>query len=179
MAQIYLVTGAPASGKSTAGHALAARFPKSIHINVDILREMVVSGLELPSPEWPLELAEQLRLARESATHIALTYNKAGFTVVIDDFWDPNSQLIEYTDLFSALQVRKVVLYPTEEQALERNSKRFEPGETRDYLYGGIRHSYNHLNKVIHELIENGWIVLNTTNDSVEETVSKILESSA
>ena len=179
MAQIYLVTGAPATGKSTAGHALAARFPKSIHIHVDGLREMVVSGLELPRPEWPQELAEQLRLARESAAHMALTYNKAGFTVVIDDFWDPYSQLIEYTELFSATQVRKVVLYPTEERALERNGKRFEPGETRDYLDGGITHCYNHLNKVINKLIENGWIVLNTTNDSVEETVSKILESSA
>ncbi|HRL14538.1 MAG TPA: hypothetical protein PKX07_21830, partial [Aggregatilineales bacterium] len=90
MNPIYVVVGPPAVGKSTTSRALAARFPKSIHIPVDDLRNMVVSGLMLPGAVWSDGLAQQITLARTSAASMALAYHTAGFAVVIDDFWDPN-----------------------------------------------------------------------------------------
>ena len=46
---VFVIVGPPAVGKSTTSKALAARFPKSLHIPVDDVRTMVVSGLVLPS----------------------------------------------------------------------------------------------------------------------------------
>ena len=86
MNTIYLIIGPPAVGKSTTSRALAGRFPRSIHIPVDDLRNMVVNGLALPAAEWGDELSRQVALARNAVIAMALAYRQAGFTVVIDDF---------------------------------------------------------------------------------------------
>ena len=64
MPPIFLIVGAPATGKSTASRALAARFPKSVAIGVDDLRNMVIGGVVHPSAAWSDELVAQLQLAR-------------------------------------------------------------------------------------------------------------------
>lgn len=83
MNPMFLLVGPPAVGKSTTSRALAARFPKSLHIPVDDLRNMVVSGIALPGADWSDDLAQQVTLARTSVVHMALTYHNAGFVVVI------------------------------------------------------------------------------------------------
>lgn len=176
MSQIFLVVGAPAVGKSTTAHALAARFEKSIHIPVDDLRDMVVSGLALPG-EWNARLVEQLRLARESAVHTALAYREAGFVVAIDDFWDPNSRLEEYSALQQEPEVYKILLYPSQQVAQERNLKRSGPSEINAYIAGGIREVYAHLPADAAFLQRRGWVVVDTTDKSVEETVDEILSA--
>ena len=86
-------------GKSTTARALADTLDSSIHIDVDEFRHMVRGGLVLPGMgEWPDELRRQVRLARATAIEMARRYATAGFTVVIDDFWDPDD-LAEYADL--------------------------------------------------------------------------------
>ncbi|MFZ5855821.1 MAG: AAA family ATPase, partial [Chloroflexota bacterium] len=92
MTPIFFLAGAPAVGKSTAARALAAKFPKSMHISVDTLRDMVISGAIHPSGNWSPGLVEQLSLARASAMQMAISYNQAGFVVIIDDFWDPHGR---------------------------------------------------------------------------------------
>jgi predicted kinase len=107
MPPIFLIVGAPATGKSTASRALAAKYPKSIAICVDDLRAMVVSGMVNPSQSWGSALTEQLQLARKCVTEMAKRYHAAGFAVVIDDFYDPYTQLSEYSDLFGMDEVRR------------------------------------------------------------------------
>lgn len=176
MVQIFLLVGAPAVGKSSTAKSLAARFPKSIHIPVDDLRMMVVSGLVQPG-QWETNLIEQLRLARESAIQMALTYNAADFYVVIDDFWDPHSQLNEYDALFKKSNVHKIVLYPSQLSAEERNLKRSASSEISEYLLGGIREVYFYLQTQAVNLERTGWLLLDTTDISIEETVDLILKS--
>ncbi len=50
MGKIIFITGVPASGKSTIAGLIAKTFPKSVHLQVDKLREMMVNGIELPLP---------------------------------------------------------------------------------------------------------------------------------
>jgi hypothetical protein len=50
---------------------------------------MVVAGRAEPEPNWPSQLVDQVRMARQSALNIAARYRGSGFTVVIDDFLDP------------------------------------------------------------------------------------------
>ena len=174
MERVFFIAGAPAVGKSTTAHALAARFRRSVHIPVDDVRNMVVSGLVQPG-EWGADLVEQLRLAREAASQMARAYREAGFVVVVDDFWDPNSRLLEYRSLFREPDVHKVLLFPSRGVAEERNLKRAGPGETSEYLAGGIRAVYEHLAAEAAELERGGWMVVDTTDRSVEETVAHIL----
>ena len=175
MTPIFLLAGGPSVGKSTTAAALAAQFPRSIHIPVDVLRDMVVTGCALPGADWSQDLVEQLVLARDCAVNMALAYHKAGFAVVIDDFWDPNSGLAEYAALFSQPQVRKILLYPCRDAARARNRQRSGPGGAADYIDDGIRLVYEHLDAVVDDLAAQGWWVLNTTELGVEDVVSSVL----
>lgn len=175
MSHIFLVVGAPAVGKSTTAHALAAQFEKSVHIPVDDLREMVVSGLVRPSGDWTQGLVEQLALARASATQTAIAYRRSGFVVVIDDFWDPNSQLREYGPLFHEPNVHKILLFPSQQVAEARNLKRTGLVGGSKYIADGIRTVYASLNAEIASLEDQGWIIADTSEKSIEETVKYIL----
>lgn len=176
MTPIFLVVGSPAVGKSTTAAALARRFAKSIHIPVDALRDMVAAGQVLPGPQWDDELIEQLAASRASAVFMALTYRRAGFAVVIDDFWDPNSGLAEYAELFSQPQMHRVLLYPQQSAARARNRQRAGSGGAAEYIDDGIGLVYAHLDTVVASLQADGWLVLDTTEMGVEDAVSSILE---
>jgi len=168
---IFFLAGAPAVGKSTTAHALAAHFQKSIHIPVDDIRSMVVSGVEHPGVAWGRGLIEQLAVARECVTQMALSYRSAGFTVAIDDFWDPNSMLREYQRLFQSPDVHRILLYPSRQAAEVRNQKR----DGSAYITDGIRTVYENLQAEIPTLEHEGWRIVDTTDMDIEATVSDIL----
>jgi predicted kinase len=172
---IFLIVGAPAVGKSTTAHALAAQYPKSIHIPVDNLRDLVVAGRAYPGNTWSPELVEQLKLARESTAQMAISYSNAGFAVTIDDFWDSNSRLLEYQAVFQDSRTRKILLYPNQLTAQERNQKRSGPGNGNAYIAAGIQAVYERLNSAIPDLQQQGWMVIDTTDQDVETTVKYIL----
>jgi predicted kinase len=172
---IFLVVGAPAVGKSTTAHALAGRFPKSIHIPVDDVRDMVVSGLVHPGEDWGTDIIEQLTLARGIVVHMAKTYSQAGFVVAIDDFWDPNSRLMEYAELFREPNAHRILLYPSQQAAEERNRKRSGPNGETDYIAGGIHIVYENLRTEVANLQREGWVIVDTTDKSIEATVDHIL----
>lgn len=173
MQPIFIVAGPPAAGKSTISRALASKFNPSIHIAVDDIRDMVVSGLVLPGPEWSAELVRQIRLARESGISMALHYQKAGFAVVIDDFFDQN-HMMEYQGLLNLPDVYKILLYPDQEIANERNIKRSDSESTSAYIAAGIRAVYQQLNASIAQLRQEGWFIVDTSDLSVEDTVVEI-----
>lgn len=103
---------------------MAEHFPKSIHIRVDDLREMMVSGIELPKAPWTDEATRQFQLARSAATHMARLYAGAGIAVVIDDVCVPPEFARQYADLFSDPSVQRVLLLPTSTAMIERLRKR-------------------------------------------------------
>ena len=175
MTQIFLLAGPPAVGKSTTAHALAARFPKSIHIPVDDIRDMVVSGLALPSGAWGQDLIEQLALARAIVAQMAIAYSNAGFAVAIDDFWDSNSRLSEYQALYQRPDLHRIMLFPSQRAAEERNRKRSGPGDGSAYIAAGIRLVYESLQAELPNLERQGWMVVDTTDRSIEATVDHIL----
>jgi predicted kinase len=170
---ILLVVGGPGAGKSTTSRAVAAAFPRSLHLPVDDLRHMVVSGLALPNPDWDEELVRQIRLAREAAIRLAEAYAAAGFAVILDDFFDPHG-LVEYRDLLERGAIG-VVLYPTAEEARRRNAAR-SPAEEAGYIDAAIGHAYSVLGPAVGRLAEEGWLVLDTTGMDVGAVVAAIRE---
>ena len=107
---------------------------------------------------------------------MALRYRCVGFAITIDDFWDTYSLLAEYQALLTTPRAYKILLYPSQETAMARNLGRYGPGAKADYLAVGIRIVHNDLRTAADRLKAQGWIVVDSTEQSVEETVAEILE---
>ncbi len=172
---IYLIVGSTSAGKSSAAHALAASFERGVHIPVDDLRHMVVAGLASPAPGWNEELVLQIALARAAAVRTALDYAAAGFTVVIDDFFDPLG-LREYRGLLAEPGAFGVVLYPTEAEVRRRNAARI--GTLDPSAEMAIGHAYGFMGPMLDGLVADGWLVLDTTTLDVAATVAAIRAAS-
>jgi predicted ATPase len=130
MNPIFVLNGTPGSGKTTLSKELMQLFPHGIHIPVDNLREWVVSGLAGPL-DWSEETTRQFRLAESAAASVARRYQDAGFAVAID-----HCQHLEHLDgmvekHLAGRRVYKVLLLPTQEEALARNETR----TTKDFDY--------------------------------------------
>jgi chloramphenicol 3-O-phosphotransferase len=84
---VIVITGIQASGKSTVARRLAKRFERGVHIEADVLYQMIVAGRVLPEePDvMPPEAALQLRLRLHNACLLARSFHEAGFSVVIDE----------------------------------------------------------------------------------------------
>jgi predicted kinase len=182
MQNILLIVGSPASGKSTISQAIAQRSAKGVHIPVDDLRTMVQGGVLHPGPNWTPELIRQLKLARQTATDMALRYREADFLVAIDDFWDSFSQLQEYTTLLKKPNVIPIILKPELSVVLARNHARKPSSEFREHMDDGIRMIYADLDKQESTLKAQGWLIFDTSNDTIDSSVIRIitlLETSA
>jgi predicted kinase len=170
---LYVIVGAPASGKSTAAAALARSYEAGVHIAVDDLRYMVVSGAAEPEIDWSPRLVEQVRIARHNAMDIAARYRAAGFVVIIDDFIDP-PLLVEYEPLADDPHTVRICLTPPADVALARNRTRGGTDEWVAYLDIGI----GVINALIVEhgqaLTHAGWELIDNGDLTVEQTVAAI-----
>jgi predicted kinase len=170
---LYVIVGAPASGKSTAAAALAKSYVAGVHIAVDDLRYMVVSGRADPDPDWSASLVDQIRMARHSALDIAVRYRAAGFAAVIDDFLDP-PLLGEYEPLAADPHAVRVCLTPSADVARARNRIRGGTEEWMAYLDVGI----GVISALVIEhgdaLSNGGWVMIDNSDLTVEQTVTAI-----
>lgn len=170
---VFLVVGPPAVGKSTVTRLLAQSRPHAVLVEVDRIRDqMVVSGMVLPGPDWSAELVAQLAAARESACGIAEAYDRIGFDVVIDDFYDASSGLTEYEGL-TGPDVRRFVLLPRVEVARERNRGRSSGGA---FIDAGIDDVYRSLPSEA-DLTAAGWLVVDTSELTADQARDRLLGS--
>ena len=169
MNSIVFVTGAPASGKSTIARKVAEHFPKSLHIQVDHLRDMMVSGAELPDHEWTEEASRQFQRARSTAIFMAKLYAREGVEVVIDDVCIPDNFPEYYSSLFADPAVHRVLLMPTPSALMDRMQKRSGPYDR--FLADFIPWFYSFLEP----MPKDGWIVLDTSDWTIEKTVHEVL----
>jgi chloramphenicol 3-O-phosphotransferase len=126
-AQIILITGNMAAGKSSVAQALAERLPKSVHLRGDLFRRMIVNGQAEMGFELSAEAAQQLQLRYDLAVTSAKRYAQAGFTVVYQDIVI-GPALPEVIASFQPAQPLVVVLCPRAEVVAARESARGKTG---------------------------------------------------
>ena len=170
---IFIIAGAPASGKSSVAKALLSYFEFGVHIPVDDLREFVISGIAHPVG-WTEETTRQFRLAEQAACNMATTYNDADFAVAIDHCEAP-SVLNEMVDRHLAgRRIVKVILQPSLDENLMRNFSRSGKDFESNVLIDTIRR----LNPLFRSDSPDfqGWHRLDSTEWSIAQTAAEIME---
>ncbi|MDQ5826398.1 MAG: phosphotransferase, partial [Chloroflexota bacterium] len=79
--------GIQAAGKSTVARLLAGRFERGVHVEADVLQQMIVSGGEWVGEPGPpsTEAGRQLRLRLRNMCLLGKSFYDNGFSVVLDD----------------------------------------------------------------------------------------------
>ena len=170
---IFLITGTPGAGKSSVSKGLMQRFTFGIHLPVDDLRELVVSGIAHPVPEWTAETGRQFGLARQAAVAMAKLYAEAGFAVAIDDIIYPEDAQKEFIEPLQGYDVYKVLLQPGSDTALQRNISRTNKAFDTTILNAVIFSIHN----ALADRDFTGWLVIDNSQLTLEETVSYIYQA--
>jgi cytidylate kinase len=170
---LWLISGAPGSGKTSVADALARRYPKGVHIPIDEVRQLVRTGIASPL-DWTDETTRQFEIARRNAARLASDHVANGFSVVIDDV-AREVDMAQYVPHLGGLAPRKVLLSPSIFVVHRRNAQRtnknfdtkvLEPIATRLHaqLLAGCPP-------------DAGWTVLDTSTLSIDDTIDRILKA--
>jgi tRNA uridine 5-carbamoylmethylation protein Kti12 len=173
LAPLFFVSGTPGSGKTSFSRALLGHFEFGLHLPIDDLRELVVSGIAHPiSPT--LETTRQFRLARVAAMQTAKMYALEGFAVVIDDVIFPHDAAQLEQKFLTDFKVHKILLRPRLEIVLFRNAARQNKSFDTAILEPVIKDLFAGMNP--EEFHNAGWTVFDSSDISLETTVHSILE---
>jgi len=161
---VIVLTGAPASGKSTVAERLASCLDRAAHIQVDFFRKMVKGGYASPH-HWNDEVDRQYRIARMSAAQTARNLAAAGFLPILDDIVPP-AWVDEWRHALDGLDCRFVLLCPRLDVAQRRNRER--PIWTVDET----------LLAELHAMLEGphteGWLVVDNSEGTVDDAVAAV-----
>ncbi|MFF0432022.1 AAA family ATPase [Streptomyces sp. NPDC004327] len=161
-----LLAGIPGSGKSTVAAALAARFGRAAHIEVDHLQELIVAGGHWPSPDGDdPEADRQILLRARNACLLAGSFAAAGFLPVLDDVVVRRSHLDFYRARAAAAPLHFVVLAPGPDKAWERNNARHKRLTT----------NWAFLDEAMRAELTGEGVWIDNAEQTVEETVDAVL----
>jgi predicted kinase len=134
VAEILILTGPPAAGKSTVAQTLAARYDRVAHIPVDQIRHLVTpTGYARPGRDSYLP---QRRLAIRNASCMATNFYRERFGVIIDDVLDEEEFLELYLQNLreASAPVHLIKLIPTLNACEARHRTRSSEHAPVDWL---------------------------------------------
>lgn len=120
---VFLVTGWQASGKSTIGPLLAARFQLSAYVEGDAFYRMPISGRQDMSQRPTDEAVRQLWIRYRAGAATADLYAAAGFTVVHGDIFIGDA-LAGYASMIEMRPLYIVMLRPSPDVLIAREHHR-------------------------------------------------------
>lgn len=170
---VFVISGVPGTGKSSVCEALMSRFDRGIHIPLDDIRSWMVKGYADPTKPWNDETELQFRLSREGAARMARSYSDAGFAVAIDDVVWPHEVEELFAPVLAGRGFYRVFLHAPLEVTLQRNATRSNKSFDTAVLEETIRMLHGRVD--VRNEQWSGWLVLDTSRMTVQETVAAIL----
>jgi predicted ATPase len=161
---VWIVGGIPGAGKSTVARLLAARFPRGVHVESDVLQRMIVNGGLWPSQEPQTEAMQQLRLKERHASLLARSFFEAGFTAIIDGVVI-SDRLTGYEADLDGLPLRFVLLTPSAEVVRARDGGRPRP----------VFETWGYLDKVMRRETPRRGLWLDSSDLTADQSVDAIL----
>jgi adenylate kinase family enzyme len=164
---VCIITGPAGAGKSTVAKELAKKFSRVAVINVDSLRNSIITGRVKPWP-WNEESKLQVELSAENACALAKNFLSKGFSVVIDDVIG-RQLLAYYSQNLKDFSPKFILLLPSKESLLKRFDTRGEGNDLR-------KRTEELHNKYLQRLQEVKWdAVIDSSNQTPAETVTSAL----
>ncbi len=172
-AEIWLVTGAQASGKSTVADLLARQFERGVHLRGGQFYRWAVRGwVDFDDPDQQREARRLLDLRYRLSARVAVEYASAGFTCVVQDniYGD---DVTAWLEMVQPLTTHLVVLRPNVSTVAGRDEARNRASGKVAYR-GEFTPEVNdvHVATIPRQL---GGLWLNSSEQTPTETVSEIL----
>ncbi len=172
--QVYIFRGAPASGKGAVVPAFAEHLPLPVAL---IEQDKMRWGIHLIGRNITDVSAEEHRLANRNTTMLYEQYLKTGrYTIVLEGLftWDDTESsegnVRELADLAGQYDydVTSIVLRASKEVLSQRNTDReySVPAAEFDALYDAV-----------YDTIDESELVIDSTDDTVEQTVGKLRQA--
>ena len=133
--RIILLTGIPGAGKTSVAAALASKFPRSAHVEADVLRTFIRQGGVNPGGSPRDEADRQLELATRMVAEVANQLVAESFTVIVDDVVVTRGRLDGYLAALRGAPLHYVLLAPPREIVLERDRRRTDKSVAEQYLW--------------------------------------------
>jgi chloramphenicol 3-O-phosphotransferase len=121
--RVVLFAGPAGAGKSTLARAWCATRGQAAHIELDEVRQLIVSGRVDPQETSDLQEA-QYELSVAAACALARSFVEGGCDVAIDDVLEPDAFDRYWRRELDGLAWKLVVVLPTLEETLARSARR-------------------------------------------------------
>ncbi len=131
---MVMFTGPAGAGKSTLARAWCATRPRAVHVELDGVRHLIVSGLVDPHEPGPLQ-AGQYDTSVAACCALVREFVASGYDVAVDDAVDPKTFEAQWPPRLVGIERSVVVVRPSLDVALERSAarhKRVRPGLVRE-----------------------------------------------
>ncbi len=123
LGRMVVFTGPAGAGKSTLARAWCATRPRAVHVELDEVRHLIVSGLEDPQTLGPLQ-AEQYDTSVAACCALVREFVCSGYDAAVDDAVDPERFEEHWLPRLGGLSYSLVVVRPSLEAVLERGAGR-------------------------------------------------------
>lgn len=120
---IALFGGAAGAGKTTIARLWCQRQPRAVHLELDGVRELIVSGQVDPQTLGD-EQALQYEASARACCALARSFSGDGFAVAMDDVFEPVAVREVWVPALAGLDVRIVMLHPSLDTVLARGAAR-------------------------------------------------------